>query len=142
MIGQAALVTYADPRKCTAMTKSNSSSVMFLNDLSRKIPALLTTISTLPKAATASSTMLFAPSRSDTDALLAMATPPAAVISSTTTSDISLAPAPCTLPPRSLTTTFAPRSANANAWQRPRPPPAPVTMATLPSKSLIQPPSL
>ena len=55
------------------MTKSNSSKVMFLNDLSRRMPALLTTMSTVPNAATASSTMLLAPSRSATDALLAMA---------------------------------------------------------------------
>ena len=90
MMGQAKRVTYAVPRKWTSMTRSNSSRVMFLNDLSRRMPALLTTMSTVPKAATASSTMLLAPSRSDTDALLAMASPPAALISATTSSAASL----------------------------------------------------
>ena len=44
---------------------------------------------------------------------------------------------PSTDPPRSLTTTLAPRAASSSAWQRPRPPPAPVTMATLPSKRMV-----
>src|SRR6185312_4586344 len=42
-----------------------------------------------------------------------------------------LPPVPSTAPPRSFTTTFAPRLANSRAWQRPNPPPAPVTMTTL-----------
>ena len=42
-------------------------------------------------------------------------------------------PSPVKLPPRSLTTTFAPRDASSSACERPRPPPAPVTIATLPS---------
>ena len=110
---------------------------MFLKDLSRKMPALLTTMSTVPKAATASSTMLLAPSRSETDALLATAWPPAALISATTASAASDWPSPWTEPPKSFTTTLAPRSANASAWLLPKPLPAPVTMATLPSKSLM-----
>src|SRR3990172_10639186 len=43
------------------------------------------------------------------------------------------APVPSRAPPRSFTTTFAPREARSRAWARPRPPPAPVTMATRPS---------
>ena len=42
-------------------------------------------------------------------------------------------PSPVNDPPRSLTTTLAPREARRRAWLRPRPPPAPVTMATFPS---------
>ena len=38
--------------------------------------------------------------------------------------------------PRSLTTTFAPRAASASACWRPSPPPAPVTIATRPSKEI------
>ena len=89
-----------------------------------------------PKASTASSTMLLAPSRSATDALLATASPPRAFISATTASAASPSPVPSTPPPRSLTTTLAPRLANSMAWQRPMPPPAPVTAATLPWNSL------
>src|ERR1700728_3644375 len=40
-------------------------------------------------------------------------------------------------PPRSLTTTFAPRAASPRACERPRPEPAPVTMATLPLNSIV-----
>ena len=45
-----------------------------------------------------------------------------------------LPPLPSRAEPRSLTSTFAPRAASCKAWLRPRPPPAPVTMATRPSK--------
>ena len=41
---------------------------------------------------------------------------------------------PSTAPPRSLTTTLAPRAASSSACLRPRPRPAPVTIATRPSK--------
>jgi hypothetical protein len=43
-------------------------------------------------------------------------------------------PVPSTPPPRSLTTTCAPRDASSNAYSRPSPWPAPVTIATRPSK--------
>ncbi len=45
-------------------------------------------------------------------------------------------PSPCMVPPRSLTTTAAPRRANSRAYSRPSPRPAPVTIATWPSKSI------
>src|SRR5262249_41245723 len=45
-----------------------------------------------------------------------------------------LFPAPCVLPPRSLTTTRAPLLANRSACERPSPLPAPVMTATFPSK--------
>ena len=110
---------------------------MFLKLLSLRLPALLTRMSRVPKWLTASSTIDFAPSRSDTDALLAIASPPFDLISSTTRSAASPSPDPSRVPPRSFTTTFAPCSANASAWARPRPLPAPVTITTLPSKSLM-----
>ena len=44
--------------------------------------------------------------------------------------DSELPPEPSMEAPRSLTTTLAPRRASSSAWQRPRPPPAPVTIAT------------
>src|SRR4051812_7910537 len=66
-----------------------------------------------------------------------MAVPPAASISATTASAASLWPVPSRLAPRSLTTTLAPRRASSSAYARPRPPPAPVTMATRPSKLIV-----
>src|SRR5829696_176327 len=63
-----------------------------------------------------------------------MASPPAALISSTTIwAAVVALPVPSTEPPRSFTTTRAPRRASSSACERPRPPPAPVTIATLPS---------
>jgi hypothetical protein len=43
------------------------------------------------------------------------------------------APSPLKLPPRSLTTTLAPRLPKKMAYSRPRPPPAPVTTTVWPS---------
>ena len=61
---------------------------------------------------------------------LDIASPPSDLICSTTASAASLVPLPSTLPPRSLTTTFAPLLANSKACSLPMPPPAPVTIAT------------
>src|SRR5688500_16086350 len=47
------------------------------------------------------------------------------------------APSPVTEVPRSLTTTEAPCFASSRAWARPMPWPAPVTIATLPSRSAM-----
>src|SRR6476620_10137205 len=47
------------------------------------------------------------------------------------------APSPVTEVPRSLTTTLAPCFASSRACARPMPAPAPVTIATLPSRSAI-----
>src|SRR5438552_18596901 len=52
------------------------------------------------------------------------------------------APSPFTLPPRSLTTTFAPCFASSSACPRPMPCPAPVTIAIFPSNSPIRCPCL
>src|SRR5574343_735080 len=79
--------------------------------------------------------MACTPAGSVTEQPLAMATPPAARISATTASAAALLPPlPSRAEPRSLTSTLAPRAASCRAWLRPRPPPAPVTMATRPSK--------
>src|ERR1700750_982328 len=67
-----------------------------------------------------------------------MAVPPALRISSTTVSARgSDPPVPSRAPPKSLTTTFAPRLARPSACARPRPFPAPVTMATRPSNLIV-----
>ena len=68
---------------------SQSSSVIFLKLLSRRMPALLTRMCTVPNAFTASSMIDLAPSFDDTDALFAIAVPPAARISFTTRSAAS-----------------------------------------------------
>src|SRR4029453_4927889 len=113
--------------------------------LSRRMPALLIRMSTVPNALTASRTMLCAPSRSLTEPPLAIASPPAALISATAPSPALLEPPlPSTAPPRSFTTTLAPRRASSSACDRPSPPPAPVTMATFPSNrmAMVGPPGL
>ena len=107
---------------------------MLWNDLSRRMPALLMTMSTLPNASTALCTMAAPPSGVATESVFATASPPAAWISSTTSwaAPLSL-PVPSTAPPRSFTTMSAPRLAIISACCLPRPPPAPVMIATLPS---------
>ena len=64
----------------------------------------------------------------------AIASPPTALISSTTdcAGPASL-PEPSRLAPTSLTTTRAPSAASSMAMPRPMPRPAPVTIATLPA---------
>ena len=98
------------------------------------IPALLTRTSSRPNCSTAASISAWPPSGVDTSLPSATAAPPAATISSTTaTAGPTSAPSPSIEPPRSLTTTEAPRSASRRAWARPMPRPAPVTTATRPS---------
>src|SRR4026208_2092552 len=99
---------------------------------SRRMPALLTTTSILPKESMAVLTMRFAASQSATLSVFATAVPPFALISATTfcAGPASL-PSPATDAPMSLTTTLAPWAAMACAKSRPMPPPAPVTMTTL-----------
>src|SRR5579875_2532075 len=133
----AGLVTLKAPRRWTSMTASTISGVMLWNVLSRKMPALLMTMSTRPKWSTAVCTMASPPSTVATLWVSATASPPASVISFTTdAAGPSSCPSPWRLPPTSLTTTRAPRDASRRAWARPRPPPAPVITATLPSKPI------
>src|SRR5271155_3782817 len=104
---------------------------------SRRMPALLTRMSTRPKASSADCTILSALPGSLIDNVEAMALPPAFLISSTTAcaGPVSL-PAPSRLAPISQTTTLAPSCAMSSAIPRPMPRPAPVTMATLPATIL------
>src|SRR4051812_39930976 len=98
------------------------------------MPALAHIRSTLPHSLVARSTMAVTCSKFDTSAPSAIAMPPALRISSTTASaGESEPPLPSRAPPKSLTTTFAPRLASPSACALPRPLPAPVTMATRPS---------
>ena len=134
MMSQQALVQLTLPMRCTSSTSLKSSSDPLPKLLSRRMPALLTRISTRPQRSMVLATISWTCSKSATLAPWAMASPPAASISATTASEASLPPPlPSTDPPRSLTTTLAPRAASWMAWLLPSPLPAPVTIATCPS---------
>src|SRR5436309_263452 len=118
------------------MTASHSSSVMLTSTRSRRMPALLTRMWRSPKASTAELIRRWPPSQSATLSALATASPPIALISSTTCSaGVRSSPVPSMAPPRSFTTTLAPSWANSSACSRPMPRPAPVMMATRPSRA-------
>src|SRR3954471_20703592 len=102
------------------------------------MPALAQSRSTLPHSLVARWTMAVTCSKFETSASSAIAVPPALRISSTTVSaGESEPPVPSRAPPKSLTTTFAPRLASPSACARPRPLPAPVTIATRPSNLIV-----
>src|SRR5690349_23991836 len=102
------------------------------------MPALAQRRSTLPHSFVARSTMALTCSKFETSAPSAIAVPPALRISSTTASaGDSEPPVPSRAPPKSLTTTLAPRLASPSACARPRPLPAPVTIATRPSNLIV-----
>src|SRR5205807_1172083 len=110
---------------------------IFTSVLSRMMPALLTRMSTLPKASRAVCTIPAAPSNSLTESKLGTAVPPAASISlQTSTAGRSSVASPDRLAPTSLTTTLAPSAARHRANSRPIPRPEPVTMATRSSSSM------
>src|SRR5580704_7878171 len=101
---------------------------------SRRMPALLTRMSTLPKASSAALTILSALPGSLIDSVEATASPPDFLISSTTAcAGPASLPAPSRLAPTSQATTRAPSCAIRSAMPRPMPRAAPVTMATLPA---------
>src|SRR5580704_3490964 len=113
------------------MMSSHSFSVMLTSIRSRRMPALLTSTCRSPNASTAESIRRLAPSQSATSSWLAIASPPAATISSTTCwAGVASSPLPSAAPPRSLTTSLAPSAANSRACSRPIPRPAPVITAT------------
>src|SRR5205814_9861965 len=81
------------------------------------------------------STSRCAPAQSATSSPLTTASPPAALMASTTSdAGEAEAPVPSSSAPMSLTTTRAPWRANSSACARPMPRPAPVTMTTRPSQ--------
>jgi hypothetical protein len=73
MMGQTALLQCTAPITCTSITKRKSDNSILEKLLSRKIPALLTKMSTRPHAHMACCTMALTASKSVTEALLAMA---------------------------------------------------------------------
>jgi hypothetical protein len=90
------------------------------------MPALLTSTSIFSCRATVPPTSAWSDPASVISAEASSARPPAAKISSTV---------PCALPPRAAAITIAPRRASSSAIARPMPRDAPVTTATLFSKS-------
>src|SRR5215469_11359286 len=122
------------PRMCTRTTASHSSSLMLKTIRSRRMPATLTSTSSLPNSSMACRIMPSAAAWSVTSAVLAAARPPASSISRTTwCAGPASWPVPSTCTPRSFTTTAAPSRANSFAIPAPMPRPAPVTTATLSS---------
>src|ERR1700742_3515392 len=120
------------------MTLAKSATSILAKDLSRRMPALAHSKSTLPHSLVARSTIACTCSKLETSAPSAIATPPAFRISSTTASaGVNEPPVPSRPPPKSLTTTLAPRAAKPSACARPRPLPALVTMATRPSNLIV-----
>jgi hypothetical protein len=69
------------PFTCTSHTASNSSSLIFRKERSRRLPALLTSSSMPPKASTQAAISASAPAREAMLSPLATALPPAALIS-------------------------------------------------------------
>ena len=134
--GQAAWVQYTVPMRCTARTASKSSSVIFANVLSRRMPALLTSTSTVPKRSTARSTSDSRPvgvgdARVMGDGLAAGGHD----LRHDAVGGRVVAVLAVDRPPTSLTTTLAPRPRERQRVLRARAPlPAPVTSATRPSK--------
>src|SRR2546422_207676 len=126
MWSTAARVALKAVRRLTSSTKSQTSSPIVWNILSRVMPALLTRMSSFPKPSTAPATSEAAPSMATALSRLSAAVPPSAVISATTASAGSGS--------TSLTTTAAPSAANSLAVAAPIPRPAPVTMATRSSR--------
>src|SRR5579862_2901593 len=122
------------PCKWTSITSDQSDQLMRWKIRSRKMPALLTRISTRPKASSAACTILSALPGSAIDSVEAIASPPDFLISSTTAcAGPASVPPPSRLAPISQTTTRAPSCAIRSAIPRPMPRPAPVTMATFPA---------
>ena len=98
------------------------------------MPALLTTQSMRPKESTAHWMIFAAEANSATLSKLETASPPALLISETTSSAGALSPpSPASDAPMSFTTTLAPCAAMSFAIAAPMPRPAPVTTTTLPS---------
>ena len=96
------------------MTDSKASMLMRWKIASRRMPALLTTPSSLPKLSTAILTIRLAGIASATVSKFATAVPPRFRISSTTSSaGEALVPDPSAAPPGSLTTTLAPSAAHS-----------------------------
>src|SRR5918995_485295 len=126
------------PFMWTRTTSSKSNSDMLTIVVSRRIPALLTTMSRSPYDSTASSTTERAPSQLAMSWSLLTAMPPRALISAATSeAGCGSSPMPSLATPRSLTTTATPCSASSSACSRPSPRPAPVTTATRPSSSTM-----
>ena len=119
----------------TFMTMSQSAMSMFLKLLSRRIPALFTRMSTVPNAATASSMIDWAPSLSETDALLAISfSTESADFLDRRVNHVALALA-VTGSTEVVQDNFCPTLGKLDCVRLSSPPPAPVITTTLSLKS-------
>ena len=123
-----------EPFKCTAITSDQSEWLILWKMTSRRMPALLTRMSTRPKASSAALTISSAFFGSVIESVEAIASPPAFLMAAT----VSCA-GPASVPePVEARADVADHDARAfsaisSAMARPMPRPPPVTMATLPS---------
>src|SRR5690242_1008073 len=116
-----ARVIRKEPRRCTLMTASQSSTVILKMRLSRMMPALLTRIVGAPSSCATRATAASTCSGRLTSTPTAIARPPAAVMADT------VSPQACSS--RSSTATAWPSAASRRAVAAPMPRAAPVTMA-------------
>ncbi len=124
--GKQACMKYSVPSTPEPKARETSSSLVASREMpTRDWAALFTSMSTVPKALTASATTAWTSSRWVTSQASGMAAPPADLISAAVLSHFE-----SVLP---TTTTLAPSLARARAMPRPTPWPAPVTIATFPS---------
>src|SRR5207249_11130740 len=126
MCFSAACVATSVPRTLTSISRSSSSSVVSSNLLGIAVPALFTSTSGRPKAATVSSTAALLASASAASAWIAIALPPARPISLTTDAAAS---APFVY----VMAMFAPCAARRLAIAAPMPREPPVMSAIFPS---------
>ena len=117
------------PRRCTAITSSNSAAVMRMSERSRVMPALFTSSPIPPYAATQACTSRSQNSGSATDPGQAIAAPPRSRIAAAADSDA------CGSVP--FTTSEAPAAASASAKARPSPREDPVTTAARPRRVTV-----
>src|SRR6266851_2182310 len=120
--GTTALMTRSAPLKLMSRILSQNSSVVLTNGMKSSQPALFTTTSTGPRAASTARTADSTEAVRVTSISTAMAVPPAAVI--------SLAVCSAVVRFRSATATLNPAAASAEAMPLPIPWAPPVTMAT------------
>src|SRR5215469_14675698 len=122
------------PREFTAISRSHASVSSMSATALPLMPALLTRISSLPCFCTVAATTAFQSSSFVTSRRMNSAVPLARVISAATWRPSSSS--------MSATTTFAPSLAKRRAVAAPMPEAAPVTIATFPSRRMLDPPGI
>ena len=133
MCGIAAITPRNTPRAFTSITRSQFATVASSRVPATRIPALLTSTSSLPNASIVASMAACHDSGRVTSRWTYSACPPISFISAST-----LRPSSSSTSPNA---TFAPSRANSRASAAPIPRAPPLTNATLPASLMCQPPS-